>query len=284
MVDSKPTYTQGYHPTVTAAHARRTAEVDGAFVLTHLTPTSKILDVGCGPGTISMGFAKYVPEGSVTAIDVTEEVLSQAREHLSSQGAQPGNVKFERGNVLEGLKYPDESFDVIFTSQVLIHLPDPLKALREMRRVCKPNGIVCCREGDYPFRYYPYLPGIQLFTKYLYEMVHGQSTSYDHPDNPPHPSFTRTGSLVHVWGREVGFEPEKMIKGAKAVVSATEEERRAFAEPMIGRILKGGTGEKFMERGASVEHVQIIVEDFKKWMEDVDGWFCVVNCEVILRK
>ena len=89
---------------------------------------------------------------------------------------------------------------------------------------------------------------------------------------------------MHVWGREAGFEPERMIKGARAVVGATEEERRAFAEPMIGRILTGGTGEKFMQMGASSEQVQIIVEDFRKWMEDVDGWFCAVNCEVILKK
>jgi SAM-dependent methyltransferase len=269
---------------VTAAHARRTAETEGAFVLPLLTPTSKILDVGCGPGTISMGFAKYVPEGSVTAIDITEEVLSQARERLSSQIDPPTNIIFESGNVLDGLKYPDETFDVIFTSQVLIHVPDPVKALREMRRVCKTNGVVCCREGDYPFRYYPCLPGIQLFTKYLYEMVHGQSTSYDHPDNPPHPPNTRTGSLIHVWGRDVGFEPGKMVKGAKAVVTATEEDRRALTEPMIERMLTGGTGKKFIERGASQEDVEIIVRDFKKWIEDVDGWSCFVHCEVIMRK
>ena len=70
------------------------------------------------------------------------------------------------------------------------------------------------------------------------EMVNGQSMSYEHLDYPPHPSFSRTGSLAHFWGREVGYEPEEMIKGAKVVVSATEE-GRAFVEPMIRRMLTG---------------------------------------------
>lgn len=281
---NKSTYTQGYHRTVTAAHTRRTASVDAAFILPHLTPTSKILDVGCGPGTITIGFATHVPQGSVTGIDLAEEVLSQAREQLSTHDPEPANVTFEVGNVVAGLKYVDATFDAVFTNQVLIHIPDPVAALREMRRVCKPGGFVACREGDYPFRFYPFLPGLQIFLKYLYEMVHGYSTGLEFPSNAPHPEGTRTGSLVHVWGREAGFEPRLMTKKGAAVVAATEEERRAFAEPMIGRLEVGGTGDKFRERGASKEDVELALSDLRKWMEDVDGWYCLVNVEVIMRK
>ncbi|KAF2712570.1 S-adenosyl-L-methionine-dependent methyltransferase [Pleomassaria siparia CBS 279.74] len=280
------TYTQGYHPTVTAAHVLRTAESHGAMVLPYLSPTFKVLDVGCGPGTITTGFAKYVPEGSVIGIDLTEDVLSQAREHLLKQKSPPNNVTFEIGNVVDGLKYEDDAFDVVFTSQVLIHIPDPVTALKEMKRVLKPGGVVCAREADWPFRFYPYTRGMQLFNKYLNCLIHARKIppSHPQPDNAPFPEGTRTGSLVHVWGREAGFDPEKMAKSAKADVYATEEERKSWGEPMLGRMKEGGTGDGFRKRGATKEEVEEIIQALKDWTADVDGWLGVISVEVVLRK
>ena len=281
---NKSTYQQGYHRSVTAAHARRTAEVEGAFVLPHLKPDFKILDIGCGPGTISIGFAKYVPSGHVTGIDLTDDVLSQAREQLSSHDSQPQNITFELGNVVDGLKYPSDTFDVVFTNQVLIHIPDPVTALREMKRVVKPGGIVCCREGDFPSRFYPYPRGLQLFNKYLYCLLHSRTPDLEHPENAPHPPDTRTGSLVHVWARLAGFEPQEMVKGASLFMCTTEDERRGLGGLMVERILVGGTGDGFRARGATEDEIQCIVDDFNSWIEDVDGWFALLQAEVVLSK
>ena len=126
------------------------------------------MDLGCGPGTITTGLAKYVPQGSVTGVDLTPEVIVQA-EQLAGQkdGGAPKNVTFSTGNVLEGLPFEDETFDVVWMSQVLLHIPEPVKALKELRRVLKTGVCVADREGDFPYFWYPSLPGLQLSSKYL---------------------------------------------------------------------------------------------------------------------
>jgi SAM-dependent methyltransferase len=282
MPDQPQSYQQTHHRAVTAAHGTRTAEVDGAFILSHLQSHFKILDIGCGPGSITSGFARYVPQGHVTGIDLTTQVISEATERLSQLNPSPTNVSFQTGNVLDGLDFPDASFDVVFCSQTLVHIVEPIKALKEMKRVCKPGGFVAAREGDMPFRWVPYPRGLQLFNKYLYVMVMGDiGVDSEHPDNAPFKEGHRSGSLVHVWGREAGFEPLKMVKGAKVTMYATPEEREYVAGNYIGRFDQAGWRDKYIAAGASAEDVDNIVADLKKWKEDVDGWHAVMQCETI---
>jgi precorrin-6B methylase 2 len=73
-----PTYRPGHHDAVTAKHIIRTAEISAAFALPYVKPNSRILDIGCGPGSITVGFAKYVPDGSVIGVDSAPEALKQA--------------------------------------------------------------------------------------------------------------------------------------------------------------------------------------------------------------
>ncbi|PSN63690.1 putative ubiE/COQ5 methyltransferase [Corynespora cassiicola Philippines] len=276
------TYMQGHHPSVTASHRARTAEKEGAFLLPYLKPTHHILDLGCGPGTITTGLAKYVPEGTITGVDTTPEILSQARTlHAQHQPPAPQNVTFLQADVLEGLPFADASFDVVFCSQVLLHIPDPVAALREMRRVCRPGGgIVACREGEWPFHFTPYLPGLALWNKYTWELLYGKSER-EHPDQPPQPEGHRSGSLVHKWAREAGFGVGGMVKGAGVELHASEEERRFYRDIMVGRIEEGGHREKYMKLGATKEQVDMMVADFKRWADDVDGWHAVLQCEVV---
>ncbi|ORY07945.1 methyltransferase type 11 [Clohesyomyces aquaticus] len=276
------TYRQSHDPSVTNTHARRTAEVEGAFVLPRISQNFRILDVGCGPGSITCGFARYVPQGSVTGIDLTEEVLSQARTKLSNLNPKPSNVTFELGNAADGLKYPDDSFDVVFTSQVLIHIPDAVKALKEMKRVCKPGGFVACREADLPFHWHPFLPGIQLWSKYFHSLIFGPTDSA-YPMNPPYGPGHRAGVMVHFWARQAGFDPEKMERADEVQVWATKEDRKWFSEGLWGRIEKGGQGEKFRELGASEEDVDMMIKDLKAWADDVDGWHGQIQCQIICR-
>jgi ubiquinone/menaquinone biosynthesis C-methylase UbiE len=288
------TYSQGHHVVTTANHIIRTAEHDAAFLLPYIKPNYRILDIGCGPGSITTGFAKYVPSGSVTGIDLAPDVLTQAREHLASQQsatAPLSNVTFELGNVLEGLSFADQSFDVVFCNQTLIHIPSPVAALQEMKRVCKQGGIVACREGDLPFHHYPELPGLSLFHRYLWLMIHGplpsssaeldQAFDQNRPFNAPHPPNHRAGSRIHAWAREAGFDPERIIKDASVQVMATREKREFLAGAMIGRIEKAGHREKFVKLGATEEDVDAMLRDLKIWRDDVDGWYAVMNCEVI---
>lgn len=218
----------------------------------------------------------------MTGIDLTPEVISQARELLSKLDPQPNNVTFQTGNVLEGLPFADEHFDVIFCSQVLPHIHDPIAALKEIKRILKPGGLLCSRDGDFPFRFVPYFRGLQLQNKYLYEMVMGKSDR-EQPDNPPYGPNHRSGSLVHIWARQAGFDPLKITKDARVQLYATPEDRALFAGMMVGRIEHAGHKEKYLKLGATEEEIRCIVEDFKKWAEDVDGWSAMLHCETICR-
>lgn len=132
----------------------RTATREGAFFIPHLTPTMRVLDCGCGPGTITVGLAQIVAAGHVVGLDREAAELEQARRYAEQQ--RVANVEFQLGNVYE-LPFPDSSFDAVFAHAVLQHLSEPMRALDEMRRVLKPGGLIGVREEDrdadliYPF-------------------------------------------------------------------------------------------------------------------------------------
>src|ERR1700758_3076475 len=125
-------YTHGHHGSVLRSHRWRTAENSAAYLLPHLSPDAKVLDVGCGPGTITADLADRVPRGHVTGIDAAQEVIDQAAEAVGDRA----NLKFATGDVY-ALDYPDDSFDIVHAHQVLQHLGDPVRALAEMRRVTR---------------------------------------------------------------------------------------------------------------------------------------------------
>ncbi|KAJ3496307.1 hypothetical protein NMY22_g19832 [Coprinellus aureogranulatus] len=146
-VSQKPpteTYKHGHSQHTVNAHAGRTIYTSAAFLIPHIKPGMKILDVGCGPGTITRGFAELVgADGRVVGMDMAEKVISVARQNAAQKGLN--NLEFL---VADGGKMPfeDGTFDVVFCHAVLVHAPDPIGLLAEMRRVCKIGGIVAARD------------------------------------------------------------------------------------------------------------------------------------------
>jgi SAM-dependent methyltransferase len=129
-----------------AAWARRTAERNAAFLLPHLTPGMRLLDAGCGPGSITIGLAPRVgPDGEAIGIDINEERLEFARGLAKERGVT--NVRFETADVY-ALPFEDASFDAAFMHAVLQHLPDPVAALREVRRVLRPGAVIGISDAD----------------------------------------------------------------------------------------------------------------------------------------
>jgi len=137
------TYTHGHHDSVLRSHRWRTVENSAAYVAAEFLPGARVLDVGCGPGTITVDIANRVAPGRVIGIDASTDVINQARRDASGVD----NVEFAAGDGY-ALDYPDASVDVVHAHQVLQHLPDPRGALREMQRVCKPDGVVAGRDSD----------------------------------------------------------------------------------------------------------------------------------------
>ena len=146
MPPRSETYLHGHHDSVLRSHRWRTAENSAGYLLPRLAPGAHVLDVGCGPGTITADLAARVPDGQVTGIDAAEGVLTEAQAEADRRGQ--ANVRFEAGDVYR-LAFGDGTFDVVHAHQVLQHLSDPVAALAEMRRVCRPGGLVAARDGDY---------------------------------------------------------------------------------------------------------------------------------------
>ncbi|KAF2482416.1 putative ubiE/COQ5 methyltransferase [Neohortaea acidophila] len=138
------TYTQGYDAATLASHQSRSAEAQADYLIPHIKPHFRILDIGCGPGTITCDFAKYVPQGSVTGVDFSEEVLAQARAEAERRGVGT-TIHFQPASALE-LPFEEGSFDVVHCHALLVHVPHAAEAVKEMRRVCKTGGIVAARE------------------------------------------------------------------------------------------------------------------------------------------
>jgi SAM-dependent methyltransferase len=124
---------------------RRTVATSAGFLLPHLRPGMRMLDCGCGPGSITVGLAAAVAPGETIGLDLQEAQIDHARRMATEQSVS--NVRFEVGSVYE-LPFADASFDAAFAHNLLLHVADPLRALREMRRVLKPGGVVGIADDD----------------------------------------------------------------------------------------------------------------------------------------
>jgi SAM-dependent methyltransferase len=138
-------YAPGFADDALAMLTRRTAATRAAFVLPFLAPGMRVLDVGCGPGTITRGLAEAVaPGGTCVGIDVEASQIELAR------AGAAGNLSFEVGSAY-ALPFPDGSFDAVFSHALFEHLARPADVAAELHRVLRPGGVigVCCSDwGD----------------------------------------------------------------------------------------------------------------------------------------
>ena len=137
------TYTMGYSEEFLRLLDRRSAESHATHLLPHLRSGQRVLDFGCGPGTITVGLARSVEPGEVHGIDLEESQIELARAAAKAGGHD--NVTFHVGDVTD-LPFDDDSFDVAHCHAVLMHVPDTPAVLSEVKRVLKPGGIISGRE------------------------------------------------------------------------------------------------------------------------------------------
>ena len=132
-------YTPGLRESSVAFMANRSVETHAGFFLPHLSSGLSVLDLGCGPGSITAGLAAAVAPGPIIGIDQGAEQLDQARQRCAQLGLD--NVRFEHGSCYQ-IALPDQSVDRVFSHALVEHLADPPHALTEIRRVLRPGGIV----------------------------------------------------------------------------------------------------------------------------------------------
>jgi SAM-dependent methyltransferase len=138
-------YSQQANPAFEAELAARIASQEAAFLLPHLRPGMRLLDAGCGPGSITLGLAETVAPGIVIGIDNQSALVERARALAAARGVT--TARFEVADAYR-LPFADHSFDAAFANGVLMHLREPVRVLMELRRVLRPGGIAGIRDPD----------------------------------------------------------------------------------------------------------------------------------------
>lgn len=263
-------YTHGHHESVLRSHKWRTAENSAAYLLPHLAPDAKVLDVGCGPGTITADLASRVPQGHVTGIDAAQEIIEQARAEAGGPTGSTGNLSYAVGDVY-ALDFPDDSFDVVHAHQVLQHLGDPVRALREMRRVTKPGGLIAARDVDYgAMDWYPDSPALDEWQQLYLAVARGNGGD------------PRAGRRLHVWAREAGLTD--VACSSSNWTYATPDERSWWGGLWADRTVKSSYAANATEGGhATAADLERIAAGWHAWAADPDGWWLCPHGEILCR-
>jgi len=229
-----------------------------------------ILDIGCGPGTITIDLAELVPHGQVTGLEPVPDVLVQARTRAAERGVK--NVQFEVGDV-HALAYPDDTFDVVHAHQVLQHLGDPVQALREMSRVTKPNGIIAIRDSDFAtMTWYPEINGMAEWKDLWVRVARSNG-------GEPH-----AGRQLHAWARKAGLDPARITTTTSSWCFHAQEERDWWSNMWADRMVSSPFAQNAVSGGhATKEELARISQAWREWGADEDGWFGILQCQILCR-
>ncbi len=261
-------YTHGHHESVLRSHTWRTAENSATYLLPHLRAGQSLLDVGCGPGTITTDLALLVAPGQVVGFDAAPEVVEQAAAHARELGLE--NVRFEVGDLF-ALPYPDECFDVVHLHQVLQHLGDPEAALVEMRRVLRSDGVLAARDSDYSaFTWAPRLPLLERWLE-LYLAV---------TDRNGHDA--RIGPRLAGIARAAGFADVEV--SSSTWTYADPESRDWWGSLWADRVRYSRFAQQAVEYGLSTtEELEEIAAAWRRWADSPDGVFVITHVEILAR-
>ena len=261
-------YTHGHSAAVLSAHSRRGAADSAAYLLAHLSAGMDLLDVGCGPASITADLAERVAPGRVVALDAAAGALEAARATLRERGLSE-QVEVTSGDVM-ALPFEDASFDVVHAHQVLQHLADPVGALAEMRRVTRPGGIVAVRDAVYSaMTWFPEPAGMEQWRSVYMATARANGGEPD------------AGSRLLSWARAAGFAD--VSASASTWCYATPADRARQSQTWAQRCLTS-FGPRAVELGlADRADLEAMAQAWRQWGDSEDAWFVVVHGEVLAR-
>ena len=262
-------YTHGHHDSVLRSHRWRTAENSAAHLLAHLRPGMRLLDVGCGPGTITLDLARRLAPGEVVGLDAAAEVVDEAAEAALRDGTS--NVSFVVGDVY-ALEHPDASFDVVHAHQVLQHLTDPVAALTEMRRVLRPGGLLAVRDSDYgAFTWFPLDPRLDRWLELYHQVTIRNRAQAD------------AGRYLRSWVRAAGFVDDVVSSSTWTFVD--DDDRRWWGDLWADRAVASSFADQALEYELSTpEELGDISSAWRDWAASDDGLIVLVHGEVVARR
>jgi len=261
-------YTHGHEQAVLASHGTRTAATSAAYLLPHLSPGTTLLDVGCGPGSVTLDLAEAVAPGRVVGLEPVEDPLTTARAAAAERGDT--STEFVLGDVHD-LPFEDGRFDVVHAHQVLQHLTAPVAALREMWRVAAPGGLLAARDADYAaMAWHPETSGLDRWREVYRAIAHGNGAEPD------------AGRHLRSWAREAGL-PEPVVTASVwcyADAGATAWWGGSQADRVSGLTFVAQAA----EHGLDEAGVREVAEAWRAWGGHPDAWFVVPHGELLVRK
>jgi ubiquinone/menaquinone biosynthesis C-methylase UbiE len=263
------TYSHGHHESVLRSHIWRTAANSAEYLLGDLEPGERLLDVGCGPGTVTLDVASHVAPGLVVGLDAAVDVVRQAERRRFETSA--ANVAFAVGDTY-ALPFGDGTFDVAHAHQVLQHLSEPDGALAELRRVLRPGGLLAVRDGDYGG--FVWAPPEPLLDRWL-DLYH-QLTAHNR-------THADAGRYLLDWVQAAGFRD---IKPSSSTWTFADPESRAWwGDLWADRVQFSSFAEQTVAYGLSnAEELGAIAQAWRRWAREPAGWFAVLHGEVLARR
>lgn len=259
-------YTPGYSANATNFMANRSVDSHAAFFKPYLLPGMKLLDCGCGPGTITLGFAALIAPGTVTGTDIGSSQIRIARENALKQ--EISNVNFLEGNIYN-LPFEDNSFDAAFSHAVLEHLQEPIKALQELFRVLKSGGVLGVRNPDWGgFLIAPSTPELDQAIEYYKRLQ-------QHNGGNPY-----VGRNLRALLREAGFT------GIKASASyECYDDLSSIGEYLALGISSSQASDQAVEKGwTDSQSLGSMSSALRQWSQHPDGIFAQAWCEAVGHK
>ncbi|OOF91722.1 hypothetical protein ASPCADRAFT_176217 [Aspergillus carbonarius ITEM 5010] len=268
--------TDTYSSSMLQTYSVRTAANTSAYFLPRIRPDMSILDIGCGPGSITLDLAALVPQGRIIGIDCNETAIRAANDLRQTRGAE--NASFQVASVWD-LPFAAGTFDLVCAHQVLIHLPNDsgqtgaVEGLKEMRRVCKPGGLVCARECDWRSAViHPPIPGVLDSMTLVEQLTALKGTS-------PY------GGLARSWAEGAGFHGADVEASAAAVYYARPEEVTWWGETMAQRLEQGSSLDVGVQEGLISEHQrEQLPGAWREWAHHRDALFSMTDIQIICKK
>jgi len=252
------TYTHGHQEAVLRSHRSRTVANSAGYLAPHLRPGMRVLDVGCGPATITADLVTTCGV-SVVGIDPSASVIEEARRDFPSLDLRVGDVFTETG-----------SYDVVHAHQVLQHLSDPVGALRAMGALA-PGGIVAARDSDYTW--FEWSVPSDALDRWLEVYLAVCRRNGAHPD---------AGRHLLRWAHEAGFAD--VTYTVTSWVFATPESRAWWCGLWADRCTSTSFAEQAVAYGiATPAELEELAAGWRAWADHDDAVFVVPSGEILCR-
>jgi SAM-dependent methyltransferase len=259
------TYTHGHQDAVLRSHRWRTAANSASYLTPHLRAGMRLLDVGCGPGTLTVDLARLVAPGEVVGIDIAAGVVAEAAAYAHDAGVE--NVSFVAGDFRD----VDGGFDVVHAHQVLQHLRDPVGALRRMRALAAPGGLVAARDSDYSaMTWSPASPPLDRWREIYLAVTSRNGADAD------------AGRHLAAWAADAGFDPGTTKSSASAWTFTSADDRQWWGELWAERSTSSSFATQAVEYGiATAAELADVAAGWRAWAAAPAGEFVVPHGEIL---